>query len=413
MKKPLLSIIFFVMISGLTSYSQDPLNESFFRRKVIFEPSKDDDYYTYRIPSLVCTKNGTLLAFAAARKNQGGDWDPIDIVLKRSTDYGETWSSMKLIAGGGKIPYDNATPIVDNQTGIVHLLYQSNYEKCYYTFSKDDGKSFEKPVEITKTVEGYKNFYNWIVMAPGPGHGIKTSSGRLVVPFWLSDGSSKEFGPDKRGHRPSIVVSVYSDDDGKTWNRGDVVAENSDEIIVPNETSVIELADGRIMFNIRNESTNFRRLVSFSKDGATGWTPPEYADAFFEPICFASMVRYSKKPSNKKNRILFCNPDSRKTHVSAKVGHTKLSARARIRSNLTIRMSYDEGISWPVKKEIDSGISGYSDLAVTPDGMIHCFYEGGTLTGSHYKNAWMSISSFNIEWLTNGLDFSEKVYLNK
>ena len=86
MKKSLLSIIFFVMISGLTSYSQDSLNESFFRRKVIFEPSKDDDYYTYRIPSLVCTKNGTLLAFAAARKNQGGDWDPIDIVLKFS-DY--------------------------------------------------------------------------------------------------------------------------------------------------------------------------------------------------------------------------------------------------------------------------------------------------------------------------------------
>ena len=181
------------------------------------------------------------------------------------------------------------------------------------------------------------------------------------------------------------MVSVYSDDDGKTWNRGDVVAENNDEIIVPNETSVIELADGRVMFNIRNESTNFRRLVSYSKDGATAWTPPVYADAFFEPICFASMVRYSKKPLNQKNRILFCNPDSRKTHVSAKVGHTKLSARARTRSNLTIRMSYDEGISWPVKKEIDPGISGYSDLAVTPNGMIHCFYEGGTLTGSHYK----------------------------
>ena len=78
------------------------------------------------------------------------------------------------------------------------------------------------------------------------------------------------------------------------------VVENSDGIIVPNETSVIELADGRIMFNIRNESTNFRRLVSFSNDGATGWTPPEYADAF-EPICFASMVRYSK--TIKKNRI--------------------------------------------------------------------------------------------------------------
>ena len=76
---------------------------------------------------------------------------------------------MKVIAGGDKIPFDNATPIVDNQTGVVHLLYQSNYEKCYYTFFKDDGKSFEKPAEITKILEGYKNFYNWIVMALAQG----------------------------------------------------------------------------------------------------------------------------------------------------------------------------------------------------------------------------------------------------
>ena len=67
-------------------------------------------------------------------------------------------------------------------------------------------------------------------------------------------------------------------------------------------------------------------------------------------------------------------------------------------------MSYDEGHTWPVSKVLDPEIAGYSDLAVTPDGMIHCFYEGGSLTGSHYKNTHMSIISFDLAWLTNGKD---------
>ncbi len=361
-------------------------------------------YYTYRIASLVATKKGTLLAFCAARKNKGGDWDPIDILMRRSTDQGKTWELPQVIVHQDALPCDNAMPITDYKTGEVHLLYQIDYARVFYMRSNDDGQTFSQSVEITKTLEQFRNVYSWVVVAPGPGHGIQMDNGRLVVPFWMSDGSSKEFGPKHRGHRPSIVVSVYSDDNGQTWQAGEVAVPDNDVTVIPNETSLIQLADGRVMFNSRNESPNYQRLITYSQDGATGWSRPFFHDAFFEPICFGSMVRYSMKPDQSKNRILFCNPDSRHDPWIARRPSTPRSARSRHRVNLTVRMSYDEGHTWPVSKVLDPEIAGYSDLAVTPDGMIHCFYEGGSITGSHYKNTHMSIISFDLTWLTNGKD---------
>jgi sialidase-1 len=202
------------------------------------------------------------------------------------------------------------------------------------------------------------------------------------------------------------VVSVFSDDHGKTWNAGEVAVPDNDTTVIPNETSCVQLADGRVLFNSRNESINYRRLFTYSKDGATNWSKPYFADAFFEPKCFGSMCRYSLQPFQSKNRILFCNPDSRQDPWVASKPSTPRSARNRHRTNLIIRMSYDEGNTWPVSKVIDAGIAGYSDIAVTPDGLIHIFYEGGSIQGteSHFKNAHMSVVSFNLEWLTDGQD---------
>jgi sialidase-1 len=348
------------------------------------------------------------LAYCAARKGQGGDWDEIDVAARRSEDGGITWSEMSIIANNGELPTDKPMGIADYVTNELHYLFQSNYEKLYYMKSTDDGISFSEPVEITATVEKFKAVYPWVVMAPGPGHGILLKSGRLVVPFWLSDGGAKEFGPNHRGHRPSIVVSVYSDDHGATWHPGEVVASNSETIAVPNETSCVQLADGRVMFNIRNESPNYRRLVSYSKDGATDWTPPEYMDAFFEPICFGSMIRVSQKPQQSKNRILFVNPDSRMNPWSTGKSHFEYSAPNRRRENLTLRMSYDEGQTWPVKKVLEPGISGYSDLTVLPDGSILCLYEKGGMGDNHFKTAVLTLAKFNLEWLTEGADHRDK-----
>lgn len=375
-------------------------------RQVLYQAGTQG-YFTYRIASMVATKEGSLLAFAAARKGQGGDWDPINVVMRRSTDMGKSWSPLQVVVEDGDLPCDNAMPITDYQTGEVHLLYQIDYARCFYLKSSDDGLNWTNAVEITSVIDEFKTIYPWVVLAPGPGHGIQMTNGRLVVPFWLSDGGGKEFGPKHRGHRPSIVVSVYSEDHGKTWQAGEVAVPDNEVSVIPNETSVIQLADGRVMFNSRNESINYRRLITYSEDGATGWTEPYFHDAFFEPICFASMVRYSMQPAQSKNRILFCNPDSRQDPWVAAKASTSRSARNRHRTNLTVRMSYDEGHTWPVSKVIDPGIAGYSDMAVTPDGMIHVLYEGGTIEGfegNHFKNQAMSVVSFNLEWLTDGED---------
>ena len=364
----------------------------------------DNGYYTYRIPGLSVTKNGVILAYCAARKGRGGDWDEIDVALRTSKDNGNTWTPIRIIADVDTLPTDNPMAIVDYQTGSVHFLFQSNYEKLYYMHSEDDGDTFSNPVEITEVIEQYHNVYPWVVLAPGPGHGIQLSSGRLVVPFWLSDGSAKEFGPNHRGHRPSIVVSVYSDDHGNTWKAGDVVAWNNDTTAVPNETSCVQLADGKVMFNIRNESPNYRRLIAYSRNGATNWTKPVFADAFFEPICFGSMTRVSMIPDQGRNRILFANPDSRMNPYIRGKGHFEYSAPNRQRENLTIRMSYDEGLTWPVKKVLEPGLSGYSDLTVLPDGHMLCLYERGGMRGIATQTVALTLATFNVEWLTDGAD---------
>lgn len=394
MKKTII-LVFVSLLIGSSCFAQS--GES--RRQTIYE-ANTEGYYIYRIPALVASPKGTLLAFCSARKGKGGDWDPIDIVLRRSSDSGKTWTPTKTIVHKDSLPCDNPMPIVDYQTGEIHMLYQINYARCYYIKSTDDGQTWSEPVDITFVIEQYKSFYDWNVLAPGPGHGIQMTNGRLVVPFWLSTGGRK--------HRPSIVVSVYSDDHGKTWKAGEVAVPDNDTTVIPNETCCIQLADGRVMFNSRNESPNYRKLVTFSKDGATNWSEPYFTDAFFEPICEASMCRFSLKPFQSKNRILFCNPDSRQDPWIAERKSTPRSAPNRHRTNLTVRMSYDEGETWPVSKVIDPGIAGYSDLAVTPDGMIHCLYEGGSLTGSHTQNNHVTVVSFSLEWLTEGKDKLEK-----
>jgi sialidase-1 len=363
-------------------------------RQVLYEADKDG-YKTCRIPSLVATKKGTLLAFCAARKGDGFDWAPIDVAMRRSTDCGKTWGQMKVIAHKEGSPCDNATPIIDYKTGEVHLLYQTDYARCYWTRSEDDGLTWDEPTDITPVIETYKKNYPWNVLAPGPGHGSQMTNGRLIVPFWLSSGGKR--------HRPSNVVSVYSDDHGRIWKPGDVVVPDNDDTVVPNETCSIQLADGRVLFNSRNESPLHKRLITYSPDGAANWSAPVFSEDFFEPICQGTLCRYSIRPEQDKNRILFCNPDSRNDPWEGGASTTR-SGKVRRRCNLTMRMSYDEGKTWAVSKVIDPAVAGYSDVAVTPNGMIHCLYESGGKGGDMYMTNQIVFVSFTLPWLTDGKD---------
>src|SRR5262249_10505035 len=159
----------------------------------------------------------------------------------------------------------------------------------------------------------------------------------------------------------------------KTWKRGDLVATDSETLINPNETVLAQLSDGRVMVNMRSESKDHRRSISFSRDGATGWTKPVFDEQLKEPICMASLCRLSEKGKQDRDRLLFTNPDN-----LLRFGKEGKPGMVRDRKNLTVKMSYDEGKTWPVARVLEPGFSGYSDLAVGPDGTIYCLFERGS-----------------------------------
>jgi sialidase-1 len=348
-------------------------------------------YATYRIPGIVTTKQGTVLAYAAARRSLGSDWADTDIVLRRSTDGGRTFSPSRRIAGLGHGTTDNPTAIADPLTGSVYMLFQQDYAHCFFLRSDDDGRTFSSPSDITSAFDGFRPAYQWNVLAPGPGHGIVTHTGRIVVPVWLAAGVPSSDG--RRPHRPSAVATVYSDDHGRTWNHGDLVLISHDEMTNPSETAIAELSNGSILLNLRNESRQHRRIIAISPDGASHWSSPAFDQALFEPICAAGLVRIPRHKGH-PSTLLFSNPDSSTLPPTNKVGNYP-------RQRLTVRASFDDGKTWPIAKLIDAGSSAYSDLTVTHDGAILCLYESGTLNGKEGNVAQITLARFSLSWLQN------------
>ena len=340
-------------------------------------------YETFRVPGIVVTRDGTILVYCEGRRGSRSDWADIEILLTRSTNGGKTWSPPQRLADAGKETTNNAAAIVDRDSGRIHFLYCRNYAQCFYMFSDDDGVTFSEPTEITAAFEPFRKNYAWNVLATGPGHGIQLRNGRLVVPVWLSTA--------KREHRPSAVSVIYSDDHGKSWHAGDIVCEHPDPLINPSETIAVELSDGRVLLNIRNENRNYRRALSFSEDGATGWTPIRFDDELYEPICKAGIVHLPQPFADNDSTFVFTNPYSE----SNPDFHAKNNFR--YRENVTVRLSYDDCATWPVSRVLDPGVSGYTDLAVGKDGMIYCIYERDGDKGMAYK--YLTLARFNRDWI--------------
>ena len=390
----LLATLLHSSLAGVANASQP-----FLEKTNIFEAGQAG-VALYRIPGIVVTTNGTVLVYCEARKNSKSDWADSDTYLRRSTNGGLSWQPARKIAHfGERLPrspialakkegsaddqtVNNPMAIVDRQTGDIHFLYCVNYERCFYLSSRDDGKTFSQPLDITLTFDKFRPDYDCHVIATGPGHGIQLASGRLLVPVWLSTGAN--------GHSPSVAATIYSDDHGHTWQRGDIAAVTSDQWSSPNENSVVQLADGSVMMNFRATAASHRRVFTTSPDGTTRWAKPRFDDALLEPICMASLTRLTAQPASAKNRLLFANPDS-----LTEIKNVGKPGSHFDRRNLSIKLSYDEGKSWAVNKVLEPGGSAYSDMAVLADGTILCFYE---------RKHFLTVARFNLEWLTDGKD---------
>jgi sialidase-1 len=345
----------------------------------------------YRIPGIVVTQKGTVLAYAEARKNGSSDWGEIEIHLRRSTDGGKTWEPGKQIAHSGERIEGNPTKsdgkseqtvnnpvaIIDRTTGAIEFLYCINYARCFSIRSTDDGVTWSAPVEITAAFEPFRAKYDWKVIATGPGHGIQMKSGRLVVPIWIAYGKIG-------AHAPSAAATIFSDDHGKTWQAGDLCLPNEGDFGNPNETMITELSDGRAMLVARSVSKANRKLVTTSADGARNWTTPVFHEQLWEPICMASIVSHPEKPGT----LIFSNPHTLALDAD---GKEKPAGRGK-RENLSIKLSRDDGKTWPVSKTLDAGPSAYSDLAVLADGTVLCLYEA---------KADIQNARFNLDWLTS------------
>ena len=353
--------------------TQNPANQ--LTRMDVFT-SGQEGYHTFRIPSLLTTPAGTLLATCEGRKTGRGDHGDLDLVIKRSEDMGKTWSDLSVIyeeGGEAKITIGNPCPVVDQETGRIWMPFCRDNDDVLITYSDDDGRTWAKPVDITADVKPE----GWGWYATGPGVGIQMTrgkyNGRLVIPC--------DHRERKDGKWLKLSHVFYSDDHGKTWQLGGSVNDHTDEC------QVVELHDGRLMINMRNywsregghPELGGKRAVAISSDGGESWEEFSFDATLIEPVCQASFLKHSNDVF-RQAPLLFSNPASTKRRVQ-----------------LTVRLSHDQGKSWPNGRVIHSGPSAYSCLTVLPDRSIGLLYEGGE------KHAYEKLvfARFTLPWLSN------------
>lgn len=343
--------------------------------------SGEDGYHTYRIPALIVSASGTVLAFCEGRKDGAGDAGDIDILLKRSRDGGRTWEPAQVVVDAGPHTAGNPAPVVDRNTGTIWLLYCQNLgdggeglitqgkapRTVWVTHSADDGATWAVPREITRQVKDPA----WTWYATGPCHGIQLASGRLLIPCDHMVGVHFD-----RKRDPYHSHVIYSDDQGATWRIGGIVPEGT------NESVAVETADGSVYINCRNYRGKGRRAYAWSRDGGETFNQFGWDDALLEPVCQASMIRLTDERTHGRNRVLFANPASTQ------------------RERLTVRLTYDECRTWTLGKVLHPGPAAYSDLCVMAGGFIGCLYE----RGEAHPYERLTFARFDLEWLTAGAD---------
>ncbi len=340
-------------------------------------------YHTYRIPAIVRTNDGDLLAFAEGRKNGAGDHGDIDIVLKRSSDSGRTWGPMQLVQDEWSNPtasiwIGNPTPVVDpldpQHPGRIWLVFTLSNRRMFVTSSDDKGQTWARRRDITQSA-GKKD---WIWYAAGPVHAIQLTrgphAGRLLIP--CDHRSSEE------GSWGSHLV--YSDDHGATWKLGAADTHSAADPIHPNECVAVELVDGRLYVNARDQlgSDPATRAIAYSSDGGETFEERFAAEPqITSPVVQNSLIRMAATDQgDTENLLVYCGPGDPKA-----------------RRDLTVLVSRDEAKTWTQKTVIHSGPAAYCDLVKLNDHKFGILYEAGQKLYGEIDFATVGLDELNAE----------------
>ena len=326
-----------------------------------------DGYEKHRIPGLLVTARGTLLMYHEARREKS-DWALMDILLCRSEDGGQTVSEAVALANGTEqFPTVNNPVMMQDKNGRIHFLYCENYGvgggRIYRRYSDDDGLTWSTPIDVTESTAPHSRN----AFAFGPGHGICTSSGMLIVPVWTVP---KFYGSPLNAHSPSVVSTFYSVDNGESWRLGEEIGSNY-ELQSPNESSIAQLSDGSLYMNIR--CMNYLRARAWSTDGYSEWHDFSADRQLIDPRCFGSVVSYE---TGGQDYLLFANCETQDK-----------------RRNVVIKASEDGGRTWKYRRVIDSERGGYVELnADSRNGNIYVLYEdngGDSVFLAVLDNDWL------------------------
>lgn len=325
---------------------------------------------TYRIPALIQTRQGILIAVADARHDSAHDLPArISLVVRRSFDAGKTWTPPITLVKVNEGGVGDASLLLDRDTGRVWCFHAygppgvgfvesragertgSHTLQWHAIYSDNDGATWSEAIDLTPQVKDPA----WQGLFATSGTAIQTRTGRFLVPMVVRDGAG-------------VVASrnAYSDDHGRTWKMGQPAEPDT------NESHNLELQDGTVLQNMRNGNT---RAIARSKDGGITLEPTEHDPALIDPGCNAGITRYTR---DGQGIIAFTNAASSK------------------RENLTVKLSYDEGHSWPVAKTIYAGPAAYSTVIALRDGDFAVLYERGDRNPAER----ITFARFNLEWVT-------------
>ena len=383
-----LTATFFAIVSFLSANAQE---------KVPVFVSGKDGHKSYRIPAIIKLPNNELLAFCEGRVHGPGDFGDIEIVMKGSVDNGKTWNKMKTVVDADSLQAGNPAPVVDltdtaYPKGRVFLFYNTGNKpeadirrgkgmrEVWYMTSVDEGTTWSEPVNITAQVHrpkqpmvnpAYNFSEDWRSYANTPGHALQFSSGKYKGRIYVAANHSK--GEPKKDFEDYFAHGYYTDDHGKTFHL-------SEAINLPggNESTAAEISGNGLLLNARNQRGYIKeRIVAKSIDGGETWSSISFDKHLPDPVCEGSILNIGM--ANGKNVLAFCN-----------------AADTLNRNHLTLRISFDEGITWKKNILLDKSdddarkdFTAYSDIVKLSENEIGVLYE---------RDGYSQIVFTNINW---------------